>query len=128
LLQIKSINVYDLNSTSTTYLVESEQYWESFPVLEKMMRPIWASDSIDNSRVFFNNPVLLFENVTCLVVLFSIFLISILARPISEQNSSFLELYFPLIYFTTCHTPIFDLRCLVFIPIFHFCLINFNFY
>lgn len=69
-------NVVNLN------LKESVQYCHILPVLEKMMRPIWASQSTESSWVFFKSPARRFEKVTCLVVGFSILLIAIFPRPI----------------------------------------------
>jgi hypothetical protein len=60
----------------------------SFPVLEKMMSATSASHSTASSCAFFNRPPRRLENVTCLLVGFSILLISIFPRPISSSSSS----------------------------------------
>ena len=57
--------------------------WKSFPLLEKMMSPTSASHRTERSCAFFIKPPLRFENVTCLVVAFSILLILIFRRTIS---------------------------------------------
>ncbi|CAA6670099.1 unnamed protein product [Spirodela intermedia] len=54
-----------------------------FPLSEKTMRPIWASQRTESSWAFLSSPFLLFEKVTCLLIGFSIFLISIFPRPIA---------------------------------------------
>lgn len=48
-------------------------YSKSLPLLEKMIIAISASHKIESSRAFFNKPTRLFENVTCLLLKFSIF-------------------------------------------------------
>ena len=71
--------------------------WKSFPLLEKMMRPTSASHRTERSCAFFIKPPLRFENVTCLVVAFSILLILIFRRTISLSvflNSSVLFVFF----------------------------------
>jgi hypothetical protein len=57
-------------------------YWKSLPRLEKMISATSASHSTQSSKAFFNNPLLLFENVTCLLILFSILSKTILPLPI----------------------------------------------
>ena len=57
--------------------------WKSFPLLEKMMSPTSASHRTERSCAFFIKPPRRFENVTCLVVAFSILLILIFRRTIS---------------------------------------------
>eukprot|EP00250_Pteridium_aquilinum_P034880 c8259_g1_i1 orf=1-252(-) len=56
--------------------------WKSFPLPEKTMTPTSASHNTDKSCAFFNSPPWRFENVTCLVVTFSILLIFIFLRTI----------------------------------------------
>lgn len=70
------------------YLKGSLQYWNILPVLEKMMRTICASQRTKSSWVFLIRSILRLENVTCLVVVFWILLISIFPRPISKAASS----------------------------------------
>ncbi len=55
---------------------------KSFPVLEKTISATSASHSTASSCAFFNKPPRLLENVTCLLVAFSIFFISIFPLPI----------------------------------------------
>lgn len=63
-----------------------ENSW-SLPVLEKIITPTSASHKIASSFAFFSNPLLLFENVTCLLVELSILLITILPLPIPTNRS-----------------------------------------
>ena len=53
-----------------------------FPLLEKMMRATSASHRTESSYAFFKRPFLLFANVTCLLILFSILFNSTLPLPI----------------------------------------------
>ena len=62
-------------------------YSKSFPVAEKTMRPISASQRVESSKAFLKSPFLLFENATSLAVVLSIFLIWILLRVIFPDNS-----------------------------------------
>lgn len=55
---------------------------KSFPVAEKMMRATSASQRTDSSSAFLSSPLLLLENVTCLAVMLSIFLILIFSLAI----------------------------------------------
>ena len=61
-------------------------YSKSFPVSEKTMRPISASQRVESSNAFLKSPLLLFENVTCLAVALSIFLIWIFLLVIFPDN------------------------------------------
>lgn len=61
---------------------------ESLPVSEKIITPTCASHNIDNSFAFFNNPFLLFEYVTFLLVGSSILLMAIFPLPISLRSRS----------------------------------------
>lgn len=54
-----------------------------------------ASQRIDSSPAFLNSPLRRFENVTCLLFTFSIFLISILPLPIFVLFFFFLSAVFP---------------------------------
>jgi hypothetical protein len=49
-------------------------------VLEKTRTPIWASQRTASSLAFLNSPVLLLEKVTCRLVMFSIFFITVFPR------------------------------------------------
>lgn len=51
---------------------ESVEYSKSLPLVEKTINATSASQSTEISWAFFNNPDLRFENVTCLLILFSI--------------------------------------------------------
>jgi len=55
---------------------------KSLPVFEKTITATSASQRMASSWAFLSNPALLFENVTCLLFVFSIFLISIFPLPI----------------------------------------------
>lgn len=77
---IKSIKIRDTNPA-----LENSK---SFPVLEKIMRATSASQRTDSSCAFFSNPTRRFEKVTCLLVAFSILLISIFPLPISPFSST----------------------------------------
>lgn len=77
------------------HLKGSVHHCHIFPVLEKMMIPICASQSTESSFVFFMRPPLLLEKVTCLVVVFSILFISIFPRPISHKP--YLNFLLPLV-------------------------------
>ncbi|CAA7400940.1 unnamed protein product [Spirodela intermedia] len=66
---------------------------ESLPVEEKTITPISASQSMASSSAFLNRPLLRFEKVTCLVVVFSIFLILIFSLTI--PSFSVLRLLLP---------------------------------
>ncbi len=57
----------------------------NFPMLEKMMSATSASHNTTSSCAFFNRPLQRLENVTCLLVGFSILLISIFPHPISSS-------------------------------------------
>jgi hypothetical protein len=48
--------------------------WKSLPVEEKTISATSASQRIDNSSAFLNNPFLLLEKVTCLAAVLSILL------------------------------------------------------
>lgn len=83
------INYYKLKSTrkkkknlccTKTNLVLAKSW--SLPVLEKIINPTSASQRIASSLAFFNNPLLLFENVTCRLVELSILRITIFPLPI----------------------------------------------
>uniref|UniRef100_A0A803RAW1 Uncharacterized protein n=1 Tax=Cannabis sativa TaxID=3483 RepID=A0A803RAW1_CANSA len=63
-----------------TYL-ELVEYSESLPLVEKTIKATSASQSTEISCAFFNNPERRFENVTCLLILFSILFISTRPRP-----------------------------------------------
>lgn len=65
----------------STNLEEALEYSKSLPVLEKIMSPSSASQRTDNSWTFLSRPPLRLEKVTCLLVVFSILLISIFPRP-----------------------------------------------
>ncbi|CAA7395810.1 unnamed protein product [Spirodela intermedia] len=54
----------------------------SFPVEEKTMSPTSTSHRMASSCAFLNSPRRLFEKVTCLAAVFSIFLIFIFSRAI----------------------------------------------
>lgn len=58
-------------------------------MLEKIISPTSASQSIDNSLAFLSSPVLRFEKVTCLLVELSILRITIFPLPISLALYSF---------------------------------------
>lgn len=58
------------------------EYSKSLPVLEKMITATSASQRTASSFDFLSKPARLFENVTCLLLAFSILLISILPLPI----------------------------------------------
>lgn len=58
---------------------------KSLPVFEKIITPTWASHKIASSEAFLSSPTRRLENVTCLLLAFSIFFISILPRPISPN-------------------------------------------
>lgn len=62
---------------------------KSLPVEEKTIRPISASQRVESSWAFLINPLLLFEKVTCLAVILSIFLIWILCLTISPKLLNF---------------------------------------
>ncbi|CAA6664358.1 unnamed protein product [Spirodela intermedia] len=66
---------------------------KSLPVEEKTITPISASQSMASSSAFLNRPLLRFEKVTCLVVVFSIFLILIFSLTI--PSFSVLRLLLP---------------------------------
>lgn len=85
------------------HLKDSVHHCHIFPVLEKMMIPICASQSTESSFVFLMRPPLLLEKVTCLVVVFSILFISIFPRPMSQFPST---LSFSLNPYTHYHTKI----------------------
>lgn len=70
------------------YLSGGVQYSVSLPLLEKTISPICASQSTESSWVFFINPDRRFENVTCLLVLFSILFTSIFPLPIITSSLS----------------------------------------
>ncbi|CAA6672788.1 unnamed protein product [Spirodela intermedia] len=62
----------------------------SLPVEEKTITPTSASQSMASSSAFLNRPLLRFEKVTCLVVVFSIFLIfifSLTIPPFSKERN-----------------------------------------
>lgn len=61
---------------------ESVAYSKSFPFVEKTIKATSASQSTEISWAFFNKPDLLFEKVTCLLILFSILFSWILPLPI----------------------------------------------
>lgn len=58
-------------------------YWVSLPEGENIISAMSISHSTDNSYAFLMRPFRLFEYVTCLLVGFSIFLISSLTLPIA---------------------------------------------
>jgi len=58
------------------------EYSKSLPVAEKMIRAISASHRTESSAAFLKIPLLLFEKVTCLAVMLSIFLIFIFSLAI----------------------------------------------
>jgi hypothetical protein len=58
------------------------EYCVSFPDGENMIRPISMSHNTDSSYAFLINPLRRLEYVTCLLVGFSIFLISNFTLPI----------------------------------------------
>jgi len=60
----------------------SLEYSKSLPLVEKIMRATSASQSTEISCAFFNKPDLLFEKVTCLLILFSILFNCTLPLPI----------------------------------------------
>lgn len=62
--------------------LELLQNSNSFPLLEKMMRATSASHRTESSYAFFKTPPLLFANVTCLLIVFSILFSSTLPLPI----------------------------------------------
>lgn len=59
------------------YIYLELAYSKSLLVVEKTMRAISASQRVDSSWAFLKRPFLLFENVTCLAFMLSIFLIGI---------------------------------------------------
>lgn len=84
---------------------ESLEYWKSLPLVEKTMRATSASQRTEISCAFFSNPDLLFENVTCLLILFSILFNCTLPLPISlshymiyYSSTNLLSLSFTFIY------------------------------
>ena len=72
----------------------SLEYSKSLPLVEKTMRATSASQSTEISCAFLSKPDLLFENVTCLLILFSILFNSTLPLPIytlSNINSQYIS-------------------------------------
>ena len=78
-------------------------YWKSFPVSEKTMRPISASQRLESSKAFLKSPLLLFENVTCLAVVLSIFLIWIFLLGIFPDNRLSDPFFFGWVGYQTLH-------------------------
>lgn len=64
---------------------ESVEYSKSLPLVEKTINATSASQSTEISCAFFNNPDLRFENVTCLLILFSILLSWTLPLPMKTR-------------------------------------------
>jgi len=69
------------------YVVEGLMYSCIFPEAPKMIRETWASQRTLISFAFLRIPFFLLEYVTCLLLEFSILLISILPLPISHKLS-----------------------------------------
>ncbi|CAL1379107.1 unnamed protein product [Linum trigynum] len=61
---------------------ESVEYSKSFPLVEKTIRATSASHRTEISCAFFSRPDRRFENVTCLLILFSILCSCTLPLPI----------------------------------------------
>lgn len=83
--EVSSIGVSDSSETAQTEVKDTHlqlQYCVSFPDGENMMSAMSISQSTDNSYAFLMRPFRRFEYVTCLLVGFSIFLISNLTLPI----------------------------------------------
>lgn len=68
-----------------TYL-ESVEYSKSLPLVEKTIKATSASQSTEISCAFLSSPDLLFEKVTCLLILFSILFSWTLPLPMTLIN------------------------------------------
>jgi len=66
----------------------SLEYSKSLPLVEKTMRATSASQSTEISWAFLSKPDLLFENVTCLLILFSILFNCTLPLPILYHHTN----------------------------------------
>lgn len=80
--QEKKFKIFERDWKFATYLVLENS--KSFPVFEKIITATWASQRIASSEAFLRSPARRLENVTCLLLAFSIFFISILPRPIFD--------------------------------------------
>ena len=63
------------------------EYSKNFPAAEKTICAISASHSVESSCAFLKSPLLLFEKVTCLAAVLSIFLIWIFCRDIGKFST-----------------------------------------
>lgn len=88
----RSTRVREIEVEEDEWYLEWVEYSNNFPLEEKTMRATWASQRTEISCAFFSNPVLRFENVTCLLILFSIRFNCTLPLPIFDFPSFFFYL------------------------------------